>query len=556
MKRSINRYTVLLIASVLLAWSCAQQMPLTGGEKDTTPPKIEESSPRNFSTNYKGNKIALTFDEFIQVKSLTQNVIVSPPLEYPLEHIIKGKSVIISIEDTLKPNTTYNFNFGEAIVDLNESNPLDSNLFVFSTGPVLDSLTISGQLKDGWTLEPVKDISLYLYLNHNDSAVLKTRPDYIGKTDQSGNFTIPYLPNKPFKIYAVGDKDQDYEYDPFAEEFAYLEGIVNPGDSVNLEMKTFTEQDTAQRLLKTGGIHYGQAFLKFQKTAENITLKPIGKTVNYISRWNDTKDSLTMWFPDYADHDTIRFQVLTDTILDTAEVVLKPKEKFINKKTNEPSVKFRLKNSYDLGRFSYFDTLWFYSDHPIQSIDKKNWVFSVNDDTLSWDSLLKNDIIRFGQSPDDSLRSFSLLYDWKPAASYSITIPDSSIKDIFELSHDTLEIQIKTKKFEDYGKLALNLNLPDTKGQYLYLLLDDKQNVAKKMVVQPDEKIVFPLLEPGKYEFKIIVDENKNGKWDTGNFFEKQQPEAVFYYPKTADVRANWEVELDWTVEDQSLISN
>lgn len=542
--------------SVLLVWSCAQQMPLTGGEKDTTPPKIEESSPRNFSTNYKGDKIALTFDEFILVKSLTQNVIVSPPLEYPLEHIIKGKSVIISIEDTLKPNTTYNFNFGEAIVDLNESNPLDSNLFVFSTGPVLDSLTISGQLKDAWTLEPQKDVPLYLYLNHHDTAVLKSRPDYIGKTDQSGNFTIPYLPKKPFKIYAVGDKDQDYEYDPFAEQFAYLEAVVTPGDSVNLEMKSFTEQDTTQRLLKTGSIHYGQAFLKFQKSAEDITFKPLGKPVNYISRWNDSKDSLTMWFPDYANHDTILFQVLTDTVLDTAEVVLKPKEKFIDKKSKESSVKFRLKNSYDLGQFSYFDTLWFYCDHPIQSIDKKNWVFSVNNDTLSWDSLLKNDVIRFDQSRDDSLRSFSLLYDWKPATSYSISIPDSSIKDIFELSHDTLEIQIKTKKFEDYGKLALNLNLPEINGQYIYLLLDDKQNVAKKLVVKPDENIVFPLLEPGKYKFKVIVDKNKNGKWDTGNFFKKHQPEAVFYYPKTADVRANWEVELDWTVEDQSLISN
>ena len=193
----------LFVASFLVAifvYSCAQQRPITGGAKDTTPPQIVTSSPQNYSTNFKGDKIVFEFDEYIQVKSLNSEMIVSPPLSNSVDYIIKGKRLFLQINNALLPNTTYTFNFGQAIVDLNESNPLDSNVFIFSTGTYLDSGTVSGKLIDAYTQKPLKKATILLYPAHQDSAVYNGTPKYITKTADDGSFMLNYLYQQDYQL--------------------------------------------------------------------------------------------------------------------------------------------------------------------------------------------------------------------------------------------------------------------------------------------------------------------------------------------------------------------
>ena len=169
-------HIISVLGVALITIKCAQPRPLNGGTKDTTPPQITQSSPPNLSTGFNGHTIAMVFDEYIQIKSLNSELVVSPPLKYAVTYQLKGKRVFFNIKDTLLKNTTYNFNFGNAIVDLNESNPLDSNLFVISTGKKLDSGYISGFVKDAYTLKPVADATVILFNSFEDSAIYNGNP--------------------------------------------------------------------------------------------------------------------------------------------------------------------------------------------------------------------------------------------------------------------------------------------------------------------------------------------------------------------------------------------
>jgi hypothetical protein len=167
--------------------SCAKRGNITGGLKDTLAPVLKSSYPKNFSKNFKGNEIKLTFDEFIKLKDLNKQLIVSPPLKN--EPLILptsvGKFITIKINDTLLANTTYSFNFGQSITDNNEGNPLNQFKYVFSTGDVIDSLSISGSVKDAYEKEVVPFVSVMLYdINDKfkDSVVYKETPRYITNT--------------------------------------------------------------------------------------------------------------------------------------------------------------------------------------------------------------------------------------------------------------------------------------------------------------------------------------------------------------------------------------
>ena len=143
---------MLAVACVLA--SCAQQVTPKGGPKDQTPPKITGSTPENYSTNFTGNTIELEFDEFVQLRNIKQAMVISPPLAKQPETKLRGKRLTITFEDTLRPNTTYIFNLGDGVQDITENNPLDSNVFVFSTGDFLDSLTVTGRIKQAIDLKP------------------------------------------------------------------------------------------------------------------------------------------------------------------------------------------------------------------------------------------------------------------------------------------------------------------------------------------------------------------------------------------------------------------
>jgi hypothetical protein len=225
LKKSII-YTVIAVV-FFLGGACAKMGSMSGGIKDVDPPVLLSSKPANYSVNFKSQKIELVFDEFIQLKNVNQELIISPPLPKKPDVRLKEKSIIIDLKNDLRENTTYTLNFGKAIADNNEGNPLTNFEFVFSTGSYLDSLSVKGHIVNAFNLQPSKDPFIVgLYDQTEDSVPIKTIPVYVGKTDEKGRFRINNLKADTFKVFALKDLNYNLRFDLPTEEIAFLDTFL------------------------------------------------------------------------------------------------------------------------------------------------------------------------------------------------------------------------------------------------------------------------------------------------------------------------------------------
>lgn len=232
---------MLLVAVVI---SCAKQMTIGGGPKDVVPPHPKTFSPENGSVNFQSRRINIRFDEYVRLNSLNQKLIVSPPLSAQPNIFVQGKSVCINLKhNELQPNTTYCFNFNDAIVDNNEGNALNSFVYAFSTGEHIDSLMFTGRVLDAFTKNAVADAWVVLYNNLADTAVNTLPPSYVTKVDKNGDFKIPFVKDDNYKIYAIKDNNFNYMFDLPDESIAFLDTVYHPdtqcvtGDSATAEIR-------------------------------------------------------------------------------------------------------------------------------------------------------------------------------------------------------------------------------------------------------------------------------------------------------------------------------
>ncbi len=217
-----------VVPSIFLVWSCANPVAPTGGPKDETPPVVLSSEPLNRSVNFTGKEIRLTFDEFVQVKNTNEQVVISPPFKKNPEYQIRGKSVVIRFDDTLKSHTTYTLFFGESISDITESNPLVNYWCVFSTGPVIDSLSLKGTVRNAFTLMPEENVLVMLYEPAGDSVPYKERPFYVSRSNKEGQFRFYNLRNQPLQLFALKESNGNYLYDAVNEWIAFSDTLVLP----------------------------------------------------------------------------------------------------------------------------------------------------------------------------------------------------------------------------------------------------------------------------------------------------------------------------------------
>mgnify|MGYP001050690860 CR=1 FL=1 len=549
-----------VIGAVLLAWSCAQVMPITGGEKDTTPPQITESAPKNFATNYTGGRIILEFDEYIQTKGLSQNVVVSPPLKNEPEFISKTKRVVMIINDTLKPNTTYNINFGEGIQDFTENNPLDSNVFVFSTGDYVDSLSFSGVVKDAYTLQPVKDVLVMAYSNVADSVPTVERPSYFSKSDANGKFSINYMKEGDYRVFVLEDLNKNYLFDLPNEKIAFKDSSFSVLDSDTLAFKFFKEDNAPQYIKSKKAEFFGKVSVVFNRPLSNYS-PGYGGSFNILKGSVPEKamlqeyladDSLYLWFPQGLE-DTLVLEAFDDTgIIDTLKMTLPDKNEFLEE-VEKGKQKFNLKitPSTDGKTHEFFKPLSFTANHPLSKYSYDRVIFSVNGDTVELDA-------EQAQTPPiekllletNTMRTKLFYYPWKPNTKYVITFLPESFTDIFGLTNDTLEFIFETKPIEDYGNLKLKIE-PTVNSKYFYqLLIEGTTKPLDDGGFTGDTTLFYKYIKPGKYGVRLVYDTNGDGQWTTGDYEENRQPERVIYYPEPIEIRANWDMELQWLIED------
>ena len=549
-------FRVAIALAAFAIFSCATIVPPTGGPKDVKPPVLVSSQPPILSTNFNGNKLIITFDEYIALKDMDKYLLISPPLGKLPDIKIKSKSVLVKLADTLRSNTTYSFYFGNAIVDITEGNPVPNFSFAFSTGPTIDSLSLTGVVSDAFDRQPVKEALVLLYKDFTDSIPLKQIPVYVSRTGTDGRFHMSSLAAGKYRLIALKDANADYLYNPGSESVAFESDSVSPiyikavpvdttQKSIKIEPSTsaisieiFSEPDSLQRVLKYGM----NSANKFSVMFRYPTVHPEFKLVNapdtlswYVGEWNTTHDTLQAWLLQKPDTLSI---IISDKGLkdDTVTFATKLKAAINTKKVER--VRLGFSTSISNGILGFNIPLLLTFANPV-----KNYDFSK---FRLYNTTKKDTLVPAAFFSDSLHRRVRIEHKWITGNDYKLFIPGGSVTDIYNTNCDTTWIPFKLKSREEYGEFSLVIKRNSIGFPIIIQLTTEKGVVVAQRVVTNENKIDFGLLSPGKYALKAIMDKNANGKWDTGVFLKRIQPEKVLIHPKIFDVKANWELEEEW----------
>ncbi len=523
-------HLLILLSYVLLLNSCAIQVPPGGGLKDVLPPKLLSTEPQNYSTNFRGKDIRFDFDEYIYTPDLSEQLIVSPLLKYTPETKVKKKSLLIHLQDTLLENTTYTMNFGKGISDNNEGNKLENFQFVFSTGPVVDSLSISGSVYNAFNKKAEAGILVMLYRKSEDSLPFLERPIYFARTSDSGEFVIRNISQGFYKIISLKETDGNYLYTAGEESIGYADTLVQ-SNSENVNLRLFKEKLKPQ-LLKAYSEFPGKAVLAFSSTADSLPWKWITDTSKlsiYSIEYSALRDTINIWYQNIAaDSISIRFD--NNYSKDTVTLRLfKGAAEGRGKKTNVLVI------TPPVGQQHLYLPLYLQSNHPLAISDFSKIV-------LSEDSLVVIPQFAFMDSLHTKL---SVKYPWKSKTGYSLFIPPSVFKDIYGFTGDSLRITFFSHSETDYGSLKINFKKQVSNPCLIQLVDLTGEKVFKEFYAEKDTVCEFNFLDAGSYRIKIINDRNKNRIWDTGSYLKHFQPEYIEFYPEAIIVRSNWDVEIN-----------
>ena len=602
--KPIPKYIALLIV-VILFYACAGTgWSPDGGPYDETPPKFVRANPVPNATNNTRKNVSIEFDEYINLENASEKVIISPPQREQPEVKTRGKRVVVEFLDSLIANTTYTIDFGDAIVDNNEGNPLGQFSYAFSTGPEIDTMAVSGTVLNAENLEPIKGIQVGLHKNLNDTAFTKLPFDRISRTDSRGQFTIRGVAPGKYRIYALQDGNQNYMYDSKTETVAWSDSLIVPDmtpavrfDTVwneidtthidtifevhytrflpdNVMLRAFKEESTMQYLAKSERPDLKKFNLYFSAKADTLpTLRGLDfDEKQLIVEANQRNDSITYWVKDttLCERDTLTIELKyleTDTLgqlvptTDTLRMINKiPRERRLamKKEADEKAEKERKKQekkgdtiavkteflTMNVDAPSELDinrNIIINFDEPIESIDTA----AIHMQTMI-DSVWQDTPFIF-QADTIAPRRYVILANWQPGQEYQLTIDSLGFKGIYGLYTDKTENKLKVKTIDQYGTLYLNIT--GAGPHAIVQLLNGSDAVVRQQPVSEKQTCDFYFLQPGtKYYIRLFNDTNNNGKWDTGNYEEKRQAEEVFYFPKTWEMKANFEFEENWNL--------
>lgn len=526
---SQTNYRFILFLLLFVCIGCAKKGSITGGLKDTIAPTLKISFPENFSTNFKGNQIKLTFDEYIKLKGLEKQLIVSPPMKN--EPLIIPSSVTkyltIQIKDTLQPNTTYSFNFGQSITDNNEGNPLNQFKYVFSTGPYIDSLALGGRVKDALDREVESFVSVMLYeVNEKfkDSVVYTSPPRYITNTlDSLKTFRLENLKAGKYLLVAMKDRNNNNKFNPKTEKIGFHKQFITiPNDTV-YEIELFKEElpFKAYKPSQVSGNKIAIGYdgkQDFSKSKPKIILKNNNQILESIVTQFPKKDSLQVWYKPIK-ADSLLLNIKKESYVNDFSVKIK------NQKKDTLSI-----NAVQTGILNMRDEFTLESSTPLVKIDKSKIFINSS----------KTKITEFTPNYDDFNQKLVLNFPKNTSEKYQIQLLPGALTDFFEKSNDTLTYKLETRSESDYGNLIVDLQNVK-RFPIIIELTNEKGEILAYDYSEKNTKVEFNFLEPKDYILRVIYDDNKNKKWDSGNYLEKRQAEEVIYYSKVIkDVRANW----------------
>jgi uncharacterized protein (DUF2141 family) len=536
MRFRIQFLVLLLVISVFT--NCARRGSPTGGPKDSIPPVMEKAIPKMESINFDEKKIKIYFDEYIKLKDLNQNLIISPPQKYdPVVYPVGTASKFISIKilDTLDANTTYQFNFGKAVVDNNEENELGNFKYVFSTGSHIDSLILKGKVIDPAVKESAKglDVMLYRYdSTYTDSIVFKEKPRYITNTLDSTLYELTNLKAGKYLLMALKDGNNNKIFDPKTDKIGFINDTVTLPLENELNFSVFKEvlDFKAIRPIES---NKGHIIFGYEGDPKGMKIELLSEAPNGFKAYeifDITKDTLNYWYKPF-EADSLNFRI-TNTNFDE-EFTVKLRKKEIDSLSVNPNIS---------GTLHYLDTLILQTSTPIVSFNKSLVKITKQVDTitenLDFDAILSN-----------SRNKISFLFDKKFDSQYSFEMLPKSITDIHQLTNDSISINLNTLTPEDYGIINVDI-VSNEDASFIIELLNDKEQIVRTKVIENPQTVVFDYLSPKIYVIRATIDKNRNGKWDTGNFLQKKQPEKIVYYQTEIELRANFEMNETFNLDE------
>ena len=471
--------------------------------------------------------ITIEFDEFVTLKSPSQNVLITPPLTKEPEFVLRGKTLEIEFNTLLDPQTTYVINFGNSIRDLNEGNILEDYKYIFSTGAYLDSLTVSGILRDAYRNEVPENIRVhfYHYEEGEDSIPALELPRYFGSVKEDGSFLITNMKPGKYRVFALADANSNYLYDQPNEVI----GFTNPielTDSTSVSLSAFlpTPPTVVTRFRHES---YGLLKAAFNHPVDSVKLTG-AEAISPLQLLSPNRDTAYFYF--------------SPTELDTLDVIIES-GKFIDTTTirfkSYPKPKLRvIQSNLTAGFIRPDDSLQCYLNYPIKSIDTAA-IKVVRDSTeVPFQCVARG-------------RNLYIKFVKPYGQSFQVSIPDSAIIGFNEVYNDSLGFAVKTKKEIDLGAFILVFSPPDS-SNYIVQLIDSKGTVkADKQIIGGNAtRIYWGDLNPEKLTLRAIRDINGDGSWTTGSYWKMRQPEPVYYFREAIEIKPNWEIEYEWS-EDQ-----
>ena len=523
---------IFFLSTLILISGCAKRGSPTGGPKDTIPPVLVNANPKLNSTFFDSDEIRLTFNEWVKLDKVQDQLIISPPLEEssyevkPLSGVTK--KVFLKFLDSLDSETTYTINFGNSIKDNNENNPLTFFNYTFSTGATIDSLYVRGKVKDAYNLDTDEYVSIHLYrvdTLYNDSIIFNDRPTYISNTLDSVTYKFQNLKEGKYLIIALKDIDNNYFFDPFNDKIGFIDSLITlPRDSI-IDFKLFKEETDLIwdkpffiNSEKIGFGYYGKLDLDKIKIESNIP-----DSIEYSFIKSKETDTINLWMSRNS-LDSLRFNLIE---IDTTKLV---------------TVKF------DRTKDSLIDSLQISPKttsiiHPKESFKLSyNIPLKIINDSMISIMDIDSIAVPFSSSFDNDKGEIEIKFQVAPSDKYEVLIKPKAIFDIKGVSNDTLQYNVVSQTLEDYGNIFLDV-IRNSNSKFILHLLDSNNDIIREYNnVDQNNTYTFDLIRPGNYTFRLIEDLNENDKWDTGNFLKKIIPEPVYYYPKQLEVRPNWDL--------------
>ncbi len=581
---------------------CASILSPTGGPKDSLAPVIIAMTPDNFTTNFEAKKIYIEFDEFVQIKDQQKEFFTSPAMKKAPTIYTKGRGIMIDIKDTLLENTTYSLNFGSAIRDNNESNPLNSMRYVFSTGPTIDSMIVSGYTADSYKADSVSKTFIYFFIADSlenvpqyDSTLFKYKPAAIARAEKNGIFIAQNLKPITYRVYAIEDTNDNQMYEPGTDQVGFIGEDIAPQelpgfaiwfDSIRqypvadpqLYFRMFTDvafkrqilQESKRPLQRQAMLYFGATYPEI----ESILFDSIPQDQVIIDPQSRGRDTVALWFKSpkenlrdtirtyvsYYKHDSINNLVLScDTIklawrlIETKEMEKARLEKEATRAAaiargeewEDPDNPFGYKIPLS-GEVNPERHLTLDFDYPLVSIDTARLKLT----SVAPDSLVTNMPIEFVRDTS-MLRRYYIRSQWgSPLNKYTLSIPKGVFTDVAGYSNDSLAGSYTVADPEKYATVKIDLKAVDSLGaKYIIQLLNGTNKLLEEKCNLTSGDVQFNYVPAGEIRLRIIEDLNGNGIWDTGNVVERRQAERSEIYSSNGEdtfaTKINWEVELE-----------